>query len=68
MYVNYYDRDIKTSDENDTIGILLCAGKKNQIVEYTLPKNNKQIFASKYELYLPKKEELENEVRKLLNK
>jgi len=58
MYVNYYDRIIKTKDENKTIGIILCQEKENAVVEYTLPKNNKQIFASKYMTILPKKEEL----------
>jgi len=58
MYVNYYDREVKTKDENKTIGIILCQEKDNAVVEYTLPKNNKQIYASKYMTILPKKEEL----------
>lgn len=66
MYVNYYDREIKSENENPTIGILLCLDKKESVVEYTLPKENKQIFASKYKLYLPTKKELENEVKKML--
>ncbi|MCG2718735.1 MAG: PDDEXK nuclease domain-containing protein [Nanoarchaeota archaeon] len=66
MYVNYYDREIKQKEENPSIGILLCADKKEAIVKYTLPKNNKQLFASKYKLYLPSKKELEEEVEKLV--
>ncbi|MCQ2319199.1 MAG: PDDEXK nuclease domain-containing protein [Bacteroidales bacterium] len=58
MYVNYYDRDVKLEDENPTIGLLLCADKENLVVEYTLPLNNNQIFAAKYETVLPSKEEL----------
>lgn len=58
MYVNYYDRKIRTDEENPTIGIILCKDKRKNIVEFTLPKNNKQIFASEYQLYLPSKEEL----------
>jgi len=58
MYVNYYDRFVKTDDEFPTIGIILCKDKKDAMVEITLPKDNKQIFASKYLLYLPKEEEL----------
>jgi predicted nuclease of restriction endonuclease-like (RecB) superfamily len=58
MYVNYYDRFVKTEDELPTIGIILCKDKKDAMVEITLPKDNKQIFASKYLLYLPKVEEL----------
>jgi len=64
MYVNFYDRDIKTDFENPTIGVLLCADKNDAVVKYTLPENNKQIFASKYQLHLPTEQQLINEVRK----
>lgn len=58
MYVNYYDRIVKTIDENKTIGILLCTDKNSAVVKMTLPEDNDQVFASKYKLYLPTKEEL----------
>ena len=58
MYVNYFDRYVKLPDENKTIGILLCKEKNDAIIEMTLPKDNDQIFASKYETILPSKEEL----------
>ena len=58
MYVNYYDRETKLGGENKTIGIVLCRDKSKSVVEYTLPKNNEQIFASKYKTVLPSKEEL----------
>lgn len=58
MYVNYYDRKVKLEDENPTIGIVLCKDKNNAIVEMTLPENNTQVFASKYQTVLPSKEEL----------
>ncbi|MCP9769561.1 DUF1016 domain-containing protein [Lacihabitans sp. LS3-19] len=58
MYVNYYDRYVKLEEENKTIGIILCKDKKDTLVEITLPENNNQIFASKYELILPSKNEL----------
>ncbi len=57
MYVNHYDRLVKTPDENPTVGILLCKRKKDALIELTLPKNA-NIFASQYELYLPSKEDL----------
>ena len=60
MYVNYYDRKVKLDDENNTIGIILCKDKKQSIVEMTLPENNSQIFASKYQTVLPSKEELQH--------
>lgn len=58
MYVNYYDRQVKLPEENNTVGIILCKDKKDSVVEMTLPKDNTQIFASKYETVLPSKEEL----------
>ena len=60
MYVNYYDREIKLDDENKTIGIVLCQNKSESVVEYTLPEDNKQIFASKYKTVLPSKDELKS--------
>jgi predicted nuclease of restriction endonuclease-like (RecB) superfamily len=57
MYVNYYDRFIKTETENNTIGVIICKDKKDAIVEITLPKNQKQVFASQYQLYLPSKQQ-----------
>lgn len=58
MYVNYYDRRVKLDEENKTIGILLCQEKSNAVVEMTLPEDNDQIFASKYQTVLPRKEDL----------
>lgn len=66
MYVNYYDREVKSQDENPTIGILLCADKKETIVKYSLPESNTHIFAAEYRLYLPNKKELQNKLRQLL--
>lgn len=64
MYVNYYDRFVKTNDENPTIGIIVGKDKNEAIVEITLPKDNMQIFASQYQLYLPSKEELKQLIKK----
>lgn len=61
MYVNYYDRYEKSEDENPTIGILLCNEKSDSMVELTLPKDN-NIYASKYELYLPDKKLLQEKL------
>lgn len=59
MYVNYYDRKVKMEEENPTIGIIICKDKKDAVIEMTLPENNNQIFASKYQTVLPSKEELQ---------
>lgn len=58
MYVNYYDRFVKLEHENKTIGIVLCKKKNDALVEITLPEENKQIFASKYQTVLPDKQTL----------
>lgn len=58
MYVNYFDRRVKLEEEHPTIGVLLCKDKKESLVEMTLPTDNTQIFASKYQTVLPSKEEL----------
>jgi predicted nuclease of restriction endonuclease-like (RecB) superfamily len=65
MYVNYFDRYIKTPDENPTIGIILCKRKKDALVELTLPKDA-NIFASQYQLYLPSKEELQQQLQEIV--
>lgn len=57
MYVNYYDREMRLEGENKTIGIVLCQNKSDLLVEYTLPEDNEQIFASKYKTILPSKED-----------
>ncbi len=57
MYVNYYDRYVKLDDENKTVGIILCRDKSETLVEITLPMDNDQIFASRYQTVLPSKEE-----------
>ena len=57
MYINYFDRIEKQNDENPSIGIILCKDKSKALVEMTLPKDNNQIYASKYLTILPDKEE-----------
>jgi predicted nuclease of restriction endonuclease-like (RecB) superfamily len=59
MYVNYYDREIKRRNENKTVGIILCKQTNRAVIEYTLPKDNKHIFAREYKLYLPSKKQLQ---------
>lgn len=51
--------------ENPTIGILLCTDKYDAVVRYTLPEDEKQIFASNYKFYLPTAAEIKNGQEKL---
>ncbi len=67
MYVNYYDRFVKLDNENKTIGIILCRDKNDTLVEITLPENNEQIFASKYQTILPSKKELKQLIENKIN-
>ncbi|MGO4820795.1 MULTISPECIES: PDDEXK nuclease domain-containing protein [unclassified Flavobacterium] len=58
MDVNYCNKEKRLEGENKTIGIALCQNKSDVVVDYTLPENNEQIFASKYKTVLPSKEDL----------
>jgi len=58
MYVRMFDDLKKSNDDNPTIGILLCSETDNTIVKYSVLNESKQLFASKYLLYLPTEEEL----------
>lgn len=64
MYVNYYTREKMEDGDNPPIGIILCADKSDVLVKYTLPEDNKQIYAAKYMLYIPTEQELIEELSK----
>jgi len=64
MYVHYFDRHVKLPDELPTVGIILCRRKNDALVELTLPEDA-NIFASKYQLYLPSKQELKLQLEKI---
>jgi len=67
FYVNYYDRQRRTEGDNPTIGLILCPDKNDAVVKYTLgEQQERNIFTSRYQLYLPTVEELENELRREL--
>jgi predicted nuclease of restriction endonuclease-like (RecB) superfamily len=64
LYRNYYDMECLSEGDNQTIGLILCTEKNKKMVKYFLGDNNKNIFASKYQLNLPTEEELEKELQK----
>ena len=68
MYINYYNKEIKDEFDGETIGIILCKGKKEVTMEYALGGLSNNIFTSSYTYYIPNKEQLINEVEKVLNK
>ncbi|MBQ6449486.1 DUF1016 family protein [bacterium] len=65
MYVNYYDRQEKLPQENDTIGVLLGTSKNDTAVKMTLPKDNQTIMTGEYQLYLPSTEQLAKAVEEV---
>lgn len=67
LYVNYYDREIASSDDHPTIGLILCSEKNDAVVRYVLGEQNQQIFASRYQLYLPSEAQLQAELQRELN-
>ena len=64
MYVRMYDDLMKTDTDNPTIGILLCTKTDNTIARYSVLKENRQLFASKYMPYLPSEDELIAEIER----
>ncbi len=64
FYVRYFEDQKKLEGDNPTIGLILCAEKDNAIAKYSLLSESKQIFASKYKMYLPSEEELQEEIRR----
>ena len=66
MYLNYYEQVVNSEDDGKPIGIIMCAEKDNVMLEYALGGLSNNIFASTYTYYIPNKEELINEVEKVL--
>jgi hypothetical protein len=58
-YVSWYMKNEMTSGDNPPVGILLCTQKDNPLVEYALAGMDNQLFVSKYQLELPKKEDMQ---------
>jgi predicted nuclease of restriction endonuclease-like (RecB) superfamily len=66
LYVNYYDREVATKDDNPTIGLILCSEKNDAVVRYVLADKNEQVFASRYQFALPSEADLRAEIRREL--
>ena len=67
LYLNYYEQVVNSEDDGKPIGIILCAEKDNIMLEFALGGLSNNIFASTYTYYIPNKEQLINEVEKVLN-
>ena len=66
MYLNYYANEVNDEGDNPPIGIILCTDKGNFDVQYALGGLSNNIFASKYVLYMPNKEQLIAEVERVI--
>lgn len=64
MYVNFFDRFQREEHEARTIGIVLCSDKNDAMVRITLPDDNEQVLAARYQMYLPTEEELRAELER----
>jgi predicted nuclease of restriction endonuclease-like (RecB) superfamily len=64
MYVRLFEEKIRQSDDNPTIGIILCSQQNESVIKYSVLAESKQLFSSKYKLYLPSEEELKNEIER----
>lgn len=64
MYVRMYDELHRQSDDNPTIGILLCSETDEDVARYSILKGNEHLFATKYKLYLPTPEQLRREIER----
>ena len=67
MYLNYYKNEVMQHDDNPPIGIVLGARKDEVLMEYATQGITNQLFTARYQLYLPKKEELQAQLDNILN-
>jgi predicted nuclease of restriction endonuclease-like (RecB) superfamily len=64
FYIRFFEDQMKQEDDNSPIGLILCTEKDNTIVKYSVLSESKQIFASKYKLYLPDEKALKEEIER----
>ena len=65
FYLEALDRDVKKPNENPSVGLILCAGKDDAVVEYALSRSMSPALVADYQLHLPDKTLLENKLREL---
>ena len=64
LYTGYFEAEEMREGENPPVGLILCADKNEAVVRYTLGQRAEQIFAARYQLYLPTEEELRRELER----
>ncbi len=64
MYMKMYEDKFKQTGDNPTIGIILCSEQNESVIKYSVLKESKQLFASRYKLFLPSEKELKKELER----
>ncbi len=65
IYLEALDRDVKKENKNPSVGLVLCAGEDDAVVEYSLSRSFSPVLIADYKLHLPNKEMLENRLREI---
>ena len=65
FYLEGLDRQVKKSDENPSVGVILCASKDDEVVEYAMSRTMSPMMVSQYQLQLPDKEILRRKLQEL---
>lgn len=67
FYLNYFKKEVCTEGDNEPIGIILGANADKLTMEYAMNNISNQLFVSRYQLYLPDRDLLEAQLKRLLN-
>ena len=67
FYLETLDRQVKKENENPSVGLLLCATKNDEVVEYSMSRTMSPMMVSEYQLQLPEKEVLQKKFQELIN-
>lgn len=67
FYLEALDRQVKKENENPSVGLLLCATKNDEVVEYSMSRTMSPMMVSEYQLQLPEKEVLQKKLQELIN-
>ena len=67
FYLEALDRQVKKENENPSVGLLLCATKNDEVVEYSMSRTMSPMMVAEYQLQLPDKEILQKKLQELIN-
>ncbi len=68
LYLGYYEKEVNDENDNQPIGIILSEEKDDIMVEYSMLNDTSKLLVSKYQLYLPNREELKRQVKEIIDK